>query len=709
MRNSKALSGIGIILLLLTGIAYTTCSRLFVVENEWMEALKAKGLKPEIISAEAFFLGIAPAGFEEIAGASYKPSFNEEPAIPAQCWIETGYGTQNACKYCHTNYLAEIGHGNNFPIADDQILYSFPTPALNRILWQNIIHPGNIDKRLKAEGILVPNLDDVDYVRYDNWLPAFMKGRKGGNDEWLNHDDPDNRYALFPSLDPRHLFPFNKDNPTSNGLHGFVDPNGFVRDEQKGYTGWRAVNFFPYGIFTPLTGSVSGIYIRLPMEFRMQNGVFNAEVYSKNLDLLEKNVKNRSFDEKQYFGDASNLNVNKGFYPVGTEFAHPLHYVDLFADGEFGVNPDGLIAKNIIDYEFPGTRSKRIKEMRYMYKWKEVDLEEIALEEDSIPDSADSEFELFIGREGQGWVDNGAGWILAAFIENRQGELRPQTTEELTQCIGCHAKVGNTVDAVWSFQRKLPGNLGWGEMNYGQYDSKNPGQTKLNDYVGGDGNMGEMAAFYYSVSGGDLYGVMPDELRHELIGFFGKLDEKQKSAFIFPVSEILDDEILKNMNRGEREPRLIERQKLMRYYSSSFGYLDYNASYIKGSVFYPFESTMKANIQAYRKVVLDQSFNLGKDVFGSEPDHIPFTFRSDGSIRDEFNKLIPVGDVIYSRPYNKMGIGYLPTGIITGKPLDKQGNEVEEGSPNVFARTGTLDMYYNPILSDSIYVKGMVK
>ena len=24
-------------------------------------------------------------------------------------------------------------------------------------------------------------------------------------------------------------------------------------------TGWRAVNFFPYGIFTPMSGSVSGI------------------------------------------------------------------------------------------------------------------------------------------------------------------------------------------------------------------------------------------------------------------------------------------------------------------------------------------------------------------------------------------------------------------------------------------------------------------
>jgi hypothetical protein len=123
--------------------------------------LRRIGLRPETISGELFFSGAAPREFKKIAGADYKPSFNEDPAIPAQCWIETGYGTQNACQYCHADYLAEQRHGNAFPIADDQILFSFPTPGLNRILWRNIISPEQIDRRLAAEGVRIPALDEV--------------------------------------------------------------------------------------------------------------------------------------------------------------------------------------------------------------------------------------------------------------------------------------------------------------------------------------------------------------------------------------------------------------------------------------------------------------------------------------------------------------------------------------------------------------------
>jgi hypothetical protein len=122
-------------------IGLTTCNRLSNQSHETLADLNAIGLKAEVISAEDFFNGREPANFSQISGAAYKPSYNEDPGIPAQCWIETGYGTQNACKYCHTDYLTEIKHGNAFPIAEDQEFYSFPTANLNRILWQNIIYP----------------------------------------------------------------------------------------------------------------------------------------------------------------------------------------------------------------------------------------------------------------------------------------------------------------------------------------------------------------------------------------------------------------------------------------------------------------------------------------------------------------------------------------------------------------------------------------
>lgn len=695
-----------VVLLCLFSMVFIMCGREKKHPNEVVAELAAFGLKPQVISAEDFLLGKAPLNFEARSGAPYKPSFNEEPNIPPQCWIETGYGTQNACKYCHTDYLTSIRHGNAFDIGEDQILYSFPTANLNHILWRNIIYPQEIEQRLAAEGIPVPGLDEVDYVRQDNWRPAFAMARANGNSAWVNFDDMDSDWALFPALNPDHLFPYDPADPTGNGTHGYVDPHGFVMDEAGQYTGWRAINFFPYTIFTPLTGSVSGIYIRLPEIFMTDNGVFSVEVYQQNLALLEQNIKNQRPERQTYMGDASDIEINRGFYPVGTEFAHPLHYVDLAADGRKGNNLEGVSGTGQLDYTFPGTRSKRVKEIRYMFKWKEVDLDDIG-----EGDEDDNGYAEYVGREGQGWVDNDAGWILAAYIEDRYGNLRPQTTEELVQCIGCHGNVGNTVDAVWSFQRKLPGDEGWGEMDYGKYDAANPERTRLQDYLHLDSNMGELGYFYYTVVGADLYGVMPAEIRHELTRYIEEEGMDAKLGLIFSPEILFDDEQLKNLSRNERKAILLERQRLMRHYASEAAYLQHDRAadkyYVKGSVFYPTPLTMKANIQAYRKIVLDQSYNLGKDVFGSEAEHVPFTFRSDGYVLNHLREMIPVGQVITSRPYDEEGEGTTPTGLVAvnedGEPIDADslpvGAEYYRAVGHI-SKGGTFDMMYNPILSD---------
>jgi len=704
-RTSDAMKIVAVLALTMC-LALLNCAP---VENEDLRDLKIIGLNGEEISARAFLEGTEPKGFLQSAGAAYKPSFNEDPGIPAQCWIETGYGTQNACQYCHTDYLSTVKHGNAFPIGEDQEKYSFPKPALNRILWQNVIYPERITQRLTADGIAVPELEDVDYVRMDNWSPLYRAVRATGDTGWINKKTGYPEFLLFPALDPNHLFPFVAANPTFGGRHGYVDPQGFIRNEKNGYTGWRAVNFFPYALFTPLTGSVSGIYLRLPELFMKKNGVFSLETYLENLDILERNIKRQPCDATHYKGDASAEAVKKGFYPVGTEFAHPLHYVDLKADGEAGQKLDGVMTSPSLSYEFPGTRSKRVKEIRYMYKWKDVTLKDIALEDEPEgEESGSEEFETYIGREGQGWVDNGAGWILAAYIENRRGELRPQTTEELAQCIGCHAKTGNTIDSVWSLQRKLPGAEGWADMNYGRYNSKSPSRTRLSDYVNVRAEMGELGFFFHSVVGANLYGILPAEIRNEL-SRYAKTNRLKKSLGLqYEVDEILNDEVLKSLPANQRKPRLLERQKLMRHFSRSKAYLERGEAgqplFIKGSVFYPSPETMKANIQGYRKVVLDQSFNLGKDIFGNLADHVPFTFRSDGTVRDEHGKTIPTGEVIYSRPYDKKGVGTTPTGISRGDAVDHEGNMVktfteDDVASGRFFFTGTLNLLYDPILS----------
>jgi hypothetical protein len=675
--------------------------------------LREKGLDPQLISAENFYKGIEPRNFIRMTGARYKPSYNEDPAIPAQCWIETGYGTQNACQYCHTDYLASIGHGNAFPIAEDQILYSFPTPNLNRVLWRNVLFPEEIDRRLADENISPPDPDDIAYIRQDNWSPVFESSRASGNTAWLNVDAPEDAFILFPALNPNHLYPYTETDPTGGGMHGYVDPEGFVRDETGGYTGWRTVNFFPYAIFTPLTGSVSGIYIRLPDVFMQEDGIYSKEVYARNLDLLERNIKDLEVTETSYYGDASGVPVLKGFYPVSTEFAHPLHYVDLLADGEAGAQVNGVVGNDRKTYEFPGTRSKRVKEIRYMYKWKEVTLDDIEIEDDEEGDKEDQEFDRYIGKEGQGWVDNGAGWILAAYIEDLHGDLRPQTTEELVQCIGCHANVGNTVDAVWSFQRKLSGNLGWREMDYGFYRSDRRDRTKLQDYINTGVGKGEMEYFYATVVGADLYGVMPAEIEQELKTYARRANLQTRLGLNHSIDELFDNEALKSMSAQQRESRLLDRQKIMRRYAEQKEYLYYDrnddAYYIKGTIFYPSEATMKANINLYRKIVLDQSFNLGKDVFGTENQHVPFTFRSDGSIIDADGNVIPAGEVITSRPYDDEGVGITPTRIVAvneeGEPVDADGNPVDiarepHRAQGHISTGGTFNTMYNPILSD---------
>ena len=37
---------------------------------------------------------------------------------------------------------------------------------------------------------------------------------------------------LFPALNPNHLYPDKPDDPTDSGTHGFIDSEGFVRNEK---------------------------------------------------------------------------------------------------------------------------------------------------------------------------------------------------------------------------------------------------------------------------------------------------------------------------------------------------------------------------------------------------------------------------------------------------------------------------------------------
>ena len=84
-----------------------------------------------------------------------------------------------------------------------------------------------------------------------------------------------------------------------------------------------------------------------------EDGSFDRTVYARNLDVLERAIQDRLRPEDGAFyqGAARTVALERGRYPVGTEIAHPLHYVEVAADGnDSAVSP------------YPGTRARRVKE-----------------------------------------------------------------------------------------------------------------------------------------------------------------------------------------------------------------------------------------------------------------------------------------------------------------------------------------------------------
>ena len=83
--------------------------------------------------------------------------------------------------------------------------------------------------------------------------------------------------------------------------------------------------------------------------------------------------------------------------------------------------------------------------------------------------------------------------------------------------------------------------------------------------------------------------------------------------------------------------------------------------------------------------------------------------RSDGTVKNAASEIIPVCEIIVSRPYDEEGTGTTPTGIVKvnddGEAVDTAGNPVDiESSPENavghISTGGTFDTMYNPILSD---------
>lgn len=389
------------------------------------------------------------------------------PYIPPQCYTKTvseSGRVHNPCFACHQGSVTP----NYLEGADVQQTYAFPGPAL-RNPWTNLF----VDRRQAVAE--VPDEEILAYVRQSNYFAEDGSLKLAKALEKVPAQWDANGNGKWDGWMPDVQFRF--------------DERGFDRLADGGYTGWRAFGYYPFpGTFWPTNGSFGDVLIRLPEAFRQDaGGQFDVTTYELNLAITEallarRDVEIAPTDEKKVGVDldgdgrlgtarqvkyvwipgkgttlswvgaaqalqrAGRVHLAAGLFPEGTEFAHGVYYLDV-VDGQPRL-------------------ARRMKELRYMLKrgWMTYGDHERAaaveaLDAQKKPDetrAAKGNIELGVG--------NRAGWSLQGFIEDARGELRPQTHEENTFCMGCHSGVGATDDSVFSFGRKVPGSefqAGW--------------------------------------------------------------------------------------------------------------------------------------------------------------------------------------------------------------------------------------------------------
>lgn len=507
---------------------------------------------------------------------------NPEPNIPTECYTDTGivrYGkpVANPCYVCHTT--ANTPYINEVEDYDLAFNYSFPESIVKiGNPWLNAIKP-----ELTLKDIPVPSDSEVEsYLKQDNWSEAYD-----------NRGNGDLKY--FPDVPPLYTY---------NNSEGYdfknIDSEGFLKDPNTGdYTGWRVFKWKPFPGFFPTNGRIDSTIIRLDKPFREKSGAFNLNVYKKNLAIVEcavkgvgvgelcKNTEIGDFTVPPYYeGDASNIPVIVYQYPPGTEFAHPLYYLD----------PD-----NKKSY-----KALHLKEMRYMKKISYADLRKGGAEEEE-------EEEKFFYDKGLVFNDSG-NWLMGGFIEDAKGKLRPQTAEEMKFCVACHGGIGGTVDATFTYWRKVPGKDGWMEQDY-NLTKKNIKDWNYKNYEGSLGPELEKLIAY--VNGEyQLYFTMTDGGDH------------------FRSNEEIRSRISKDPNKISfiRSPNnnILINQDLINYLDSS--------GYIKPELFLPSKERAYGIDKQYMRIVKAQAFRFGRDVFDR-----PFGISSGGNSLESLNKLKETG------------------------------------------------------------------
>ena len=472
-----------------------------------------------------------------------KPFENVASYIPPQCYTKTvdAQGrVHNPCFTCHSggrepNYAAD---------AELQLGFDFPEPALQNP-WLNLFADRGPAIRETTDAAV------LSYVRTSNYFDAEGKLRLT---ERLSHVpeqwdfDQDGRFAGYV---PDAYFSF--------------DEQGFDRDPSGADSGWRAYAYYPFpGTFWPTNGSAGDALIRLPRAFReSQAGVLDRETYALNLAFVEALVKradvaiavtderrfgvdldkNGALDqarkihydwaprdkrEMSFVGRArleseqSGVHPAAGLFPVGTELLHSVRYLDIVGDRV--------------------AMAARMKELRYAKKVSYRNYAElgVAAQSEAREKQRSPERLHHVRGDIEHGVENAQGWRYQGFIEDAQGELRPQTYTESKFCVACHGGVGATVDGVFSFARKLPASArqgGW--FHWSQHGLEGIAEPKRRD------GRGEYA-FYLEQNGAG------DELRsnQEVAARFFDADGRPKANELARLREDISRLLLPSAERA---------------------------------------------------------------------------------------------------------------------------------------------------------------
>lgn len=394
--------------------------------------------------------------------------YNREAVIPPMCYTATE-SRHNPCYVCHQDRLP--GRENKMDDGDLQEAYSFSDTGMSNH-WKNLF-----EDRSGRVGT-ISDQAILDWVNQDNYSELPQRLRDAGFQGWI------------PDLDG-----------LQDGPEAF-DEEGIARDDSH----WVAFNYKPFpSTFWPTNGSTDDVMIRLPAPYRTRrDGGYSRDVYLANLSIVEMNLKdlpwislpriderelgedldgdgaigiaNGMLPRRSYVGAAHAHIYFPGQYPMETEFMHTLRYLGVDASGEV-------------------TGSRRMKEVRYLKKWQAVNqpaIDEGYREEGYNKDMG--RLPAYVNLRHHG-LDNGMGWSVSGFIEDRAGRLRFNTYEENLFCMGCHASIGATVDKTFAFARKVDGADGWGYINLrGMPDVPNRGEDK-----------GEILTYFERAGAGDEF------------------------------------------------------------------------------------------------------------------------------------------------------------------------------------------------------------